>query len=111
MPDLAAFSASSLQPEHIGMRTSVLIAKAGFHESGGMILATPYFSPSGRIFLMYAIGSLNSSSVGLNVGASCKPCGLVLLCDSRAASGCPRLSTVDMSKGGARRWLKGIWEA
>ena len=85
------------------IRTSVLIAKAGFHESGGIILATPYFSPSGRIFLMYAIGSLNSSSVGLKVGASRRPCGLVLLCDSRAASGCPRLSTVDMSRGGARR--------
>lgn len=93
------------------MHTSVLIAKAGFHESGGMILATPYFSPSGRIFLMYAMGSLNSSSVGLKVGASCKACGLVLLCDSRAASGCPRLSTVDISKGGALRWLKGMWGA
>ena len=90
------------------MRTSVLMAKAGFHESGGIILATPYFSPSGRIFLMYAMGSLNSSSDGLKVGASCNPCGLCLLCDSRAASGCPRLSTVDMSRGGARRWLKGI---
>lgn len=53
--------------------TSVLIAKAGSHESGGMILQTPYFSPSGRIFLIYSMGSLNSSSVGLKVGASCKP--------------------------------------
>ena len=83
--------------------TSVLIAKAGSHESGGIILHIPYFSPSGRIFLIYSIGSLNSSSVGLKVGASCKPCGLTFFLALRTADGCPRLSTVDRSKGGALR--------
>lgn len=92
-----------LRLKELHLRTSVLMANAGSHESGGIILQTPYFSPSGRIFLMYSNGSLNSCSVGLNVGASCKPCGLDLLCASRAAEGCPRLSTVAKSKGGALR--------
>lgn len=90
--------------------TSVSIAKLGFQLSGGIILQMPYFLPSGPIFRIYAIGSLNSSSVGLNVGASCNPCGRTLFVVSRTARGCPRLSTVDMSKGGARRMLNGMWE-
>lgn len=88
--------------------TSVSMAKAGFHPSGGMILAIPYLLASGAIFLMYSNGSRNSSSVGLKVGASCRPCGRTLLFVSRTAKGCPRLSTVDMSRGGARRRLKGM---
>jgi hypothetical protein len=54
-------------------RTSVSIANSGFHESGGMILQIPYFDASGEIFFMYSNGSLNSSSVGLYVGASSRP--------------------------------------
>lgn len=57
---------------------------------------------------MYSMGSLNSSSVGLKVGASCRPCGRDFERAFRTAEGCPRLSTVDRSKGGALRWLKGM---
>lgn len=88
--------------------TSVSMAKSGFQLSGGMTLHMPYFLPSGAIFLMYSNGSRNSSSVGLKVGASCRPCGRTLLFVSRTAKGCPRLSTVDMSRAGARRRLRGM---
>ena len=37
---------------------------------GGLILQMPAFSACGRILLRYASGSLNSSSVGVNTGAS-----------------------------------------
>lgn len=89
-------------------RTSVSIAKSGFQPSGGIILHIPYLRPSGAIFLMYSMGSRNSSSVGLKVGASCNPCGRILLFDSLAARGWPFLSTVDISRGRARRALKGM---
>ena len=85
------------------------MANPGCQLSGGMTLQMPYLLPSGAIFLMYSIGSLNSSSVGRKVGASCRPCGLTRLFVSRTASGWPRLSTVDMSSGGALRALKGMW--
>ncbi len=92
-------------------RTSVSTANPGVQFSGGMILQMPYFLPSGAILRMYSMGSRNSSSVGLKVGASCNPCGLILLFVSRWAKGWPRLSTLDMSKGGARRTLSGMWLA
>jgi hypothetical protein len=91
-------------------RTSVSIANSGFQLSGGIILAIPYFLPSGAIFCMYLSGSLNSSSVGRNVGASVKPCGLILLGASRLVRGCPFRSTLDISNGAAFRALKGIVE-
>lgn len=56
-----------------GGHTSVSIAKSGFHESGGIILQIPNCDASGAIFFIYSNGSLNSSSVGLYVGASCNP--------------------------------------
>ena len=55
---------------------------------------------------MYSIGSRNSSSVGVNVGASISPCGLFLGGGSRV-KGFLR-STVFMSRGAARRALYGI---
>lgn len=66
--------------------TSVSMANPGFQLSGGMILMMPYLYPSGATFLMYSMGFLNSSSVGLNVGASRNPCGLVVLGTSRAVA-------------------------
>jgi len=85
----------------------VSIANSGFQESGGMILQIPYFDASGAIFFIYSNGSLNSSSVGLYVGASCNPCGRVFLLVSRLAVGWPLLSTLVMSNGWARRALSG----
>jgi hypothetical protein len=48
---------------------------------------------------MYKKGSLNSSSVGLYVGASCNRCGRILLLISRLAVACPLLSTLVKSSG------------
>lgn len=48
---------------------------------------------------MYSKGSLNSSSVGLYVGASSRPWGRILLVDSRLAVSCPLLSTLVKSRG------------
>jgi hypothetical protein len=93
---------------HVGwLRTSVSIAKSGFQESGGIILAIPYCEACGAIFLIYAKGSLNSSSVGLYVGASCKSCGLIFLLLSRLAVICPLRSTLLMSRGSECIALKG----
>lgn len=89
-------------------RTSVSMAKVGFHPSGGMILAIPYLAPSGAILRMYSMGSLNSSSVGLKVGASGMLCKRFLLLISGAAFFCPLRSTVDRSRGAERRALSGI---
>lgn len=89
-------------------RTSVSTANSGVQPSGGIILQIPYFLPSGAIFRMYSIGSRNSSSDGLKVGASCNAYGRCLLLLSRTAKGYPRLSTVFMSSGGARRALNGM---
>lgn len=89
------------------VRTSVSIANGGFQLSGGMTRQIPYLLPSGAIFLMYSIGSLNSSSVGRNVGASCKPCGRTRLTGSRLALGWSRRSTVEMSRGADLRALSG----
>jgi hypothetical protein len=58
------------------------------------------------MLLIYSIGSRNSSSVGVNVGASTSPCGLFLGGGSRV-KGFLR-STVFISKGAARRALYGI---
>lgn len=91
-----------------GIHTSVSIAKVGCHPSGGMIFAMPYFSPSGAILRMYSIGSLNSSAVGLKVGASGILCSLFLFTISGAAFFWPLLSTVDRSRGAERRTLRGI---
>lgn len=88
-------------------RTSVSIAKGGSQLSGGIILHIPYFLPSGAIFRMYSIGSLNSSSVGRKVGASGNACGLTRFTGSRTALGWPRRSTVVRSKGAAHRALRG----
>jgi hypothetical protein len=90
--------------------TSVSMANGGFQPSGGMILTMPYFLPSGSIFRMYSRGFLNSSSVGLKVGASCKPCGLEAFggLGSFAALAWPRRSTVCRSSPGDFRALSGI---
>lgn len=64
-----------------------------------MILQMPYRDASGAIFFMYSNGSLNSSSVGLYVGASCRPCGRILLMASRLAVGWPLRSTLVRSRG------------
>lgn len=64
--------------------------------------------PSGAIFLIYSIGSLNSSSVGQNVGASCNPNRRPDFDTSRASFGAPLRSTVERHKGWALRALKGI---
>ena len=86
----------------------MLIAKGGFQLCGGMIFTMPYLAPSAAIFRIYSIGSRNSSSVGLNVGASGRPnsrCGCVR---STAWSGPPLRSTVDRSIASARRALSGM---
>lgn len=75
------------------------IAKSGFQESGGIILQIPNFDASGAIFFIYSKGSLNSSSVGLYVGASCSPWGRIFFVDSRLAVACPLLSTLVKSRG------------
>ena len=64
-----------------------------------MILQIPYCDASGAIFLIYAKGSPNSSSVGVYVGASCNPWGLIFFVDSRLAVGCPLRSTLVISRG------------
>ena len=84
------------------------MAKVGFQPSGGMILAMPYFAPSGAILRIYSMGSLNSSAVGLKVGASGILCSLFLFVISGAAPFSPRLSTVERSNGAERRALSGI---
>lgn len=84
------------------------MANVGFQPSGGMILAMPYFAPSGAILRIYSIGSLNSSAVGLKVGASGILCSLFLFVISGAAFFWPLRSTVDKSKGAERRALNGI---
>jgi hypothetical protein len=89
--------------------TSVSIAKSGFQLSGGMILQMPYFDASGVIFLIYWNGSMNSSSVGLYVGASCSPNGRIFLGISRVVIGCPLRSTLVKSIGAERRALRGVW--
>ena len=66
----------------------------------------PYLLAFSEMLRMYAIGSRNSSSVGLKVGASCKPCGLFLDGGSLAV-GCPLRSTVFRSSGVAHRALFG----
>jgi len=86
----------------------VSIAKVGSQPSGGMILAMPYFAPSGAILRIYSIGSLNSSMVGLKVGASGMLCSLFLFVISGAAVFWPRRSTVDRSRGAERRALRGM---
>jgi hypothetical protein len=58
------------------------------------------------MLLIYSIGSRNSSSVGVNVGASINPCGLFLGGGSRVKGF--RRSTVFISRGAARRALYGI---
>jgi hypothetical protein len=54
---------------------------------------------------MYSMGSLNSSEVGVNVGASVRPCGRILLGFSLMAGF--RLSTVDISSDWAFLELSG----
>jgi hypothetical protein len=91
------------------VRTSVSIAKSGFHESGGIILQMPYCEASGAIFLTYSRGSRHSSSVGQYVGASDMPCGRDFFFNgSRTAVGCPRRSTEVRSKGALVIELSGI---
>src|SRR5271156_5064813 len=87
-------------------RTERSIAKSGSQPVGGMILHIPYLLALSYMLLMYSIGSRNSSSVGVNVGASTSPCGLFLGGGSRV-KGFLR-STVVISKGAARRALYGI---
>lgn len=59
-----------------------------------------------EILRMYSIGSRNSASVGLYVGASSNPYGLALEGGSRLA-GSPLRSTERISRGGAWRALYG----
>jgi hypothetical protein len=87
-------------------RTERSIAKSGSQPVGGMILHIPYLLALSYMLLIYSIGSRNSSSVGVNVGASTSPCGLFLGGGSRV-KGFLR-STVFISKGAARRALYGI---
>ena len=68
----------------------------------------PYLAPSAAILRTYSIGSRNSSSVGLNVGASGIPKSLFCCERSSAWFGPPLLSTVDKSMASARRALSGI---
>lgn len=88
--------------------TSVLIAKGGFQLSGGIIFAMPYLLPSGAILRIYWIGSRNSSSVGLNVGASGMPKTRLRCASSGGSVGCPLRSTDSMSRGSARRCDRGM---
>lgn len=55
--------------------TVLSMAQLSRHSAGGMILITPYSLPSFATLLIYFIRFLNSSSLGLNVGASSKPNG------------------------------------
>lgn len=71
----------------------------------------PYCEASGEIFFMYSKGSLNSSSVGLYVGASSNPCGRIFLLVSRLAVGCPLLSTLVSSSGADFMALSGCGAA
>ena len=91
----------------LARHTSRSMAKSGFQLSGGTTLHIPYLLALPDILLIYSIGSRNSSSVGLNVGASVKPCSHFLGCDSEF-EGCPRRCTVLISSGAARRALYGI---
>lgn len=68
----------------------------------------PYLAPSAAIFRIYSIGSRNSSSVGLNVGASGIPKSLFCCERSSAWFGPPLRSTVDKSMASARRALSGM---
>jgi hypothetical protein len=89
--------------------TSVSMAKGGFHESGGMILHMPYWRASGEILRMYSKGSFHSSSVGRYVGASWRPWGrFFFLTGSGHSVGWPRRSTVERSRGGLIRELRGV---
>ena len=47
-----------------------------FHPMGGTILHIPYFFAVSDIEAIYAMGSLNCSGVGWNVGQSVRPNGL-----------------------------------
>jgi hypothetical protein len=87
-------------------RTERSMAKSGSQPFGGMILHIPYLLALSYMLLIYSIGSRNSSSVGVNVGASISPCGLFLGGGSRV-KGLLR-STVFMSRGAARRALYGM---
>lgn len=89
-------------------RTSVLIASAGFQLSGGIILQMPYLLPSVLILRIYSIGSRNSSSVGRKVGASDNPNKRFFFGSSLGRPRCPRLGTVDKSRGSARLALSGM---
>ena len=84
------------------------MANVGFQLLGGMIFTMPYLAPSGAIFRIYSMGSRNSSSVGLKVGASGIPKSLFCCERSSAWFGPPLRSTVDMSIPSARRALSGI---
>ena len=72
-----------------------------------MILQIPYREASGEIFFIYSNGSLNSSAVGLYVGASNSPWGRIRLLFSLLAVGCPLLSTLVRSRGSDRIALSG----
>jgi hypothetical protein len=82
------------------------IAKSGSHPVGGMILHIPYLLALSYMLSIYTIGSRNSSSVGVKVGASISPCGLLLGGGSRVKEFLR--STVLISRGAARRALYGI---
>lgn len=73
-----------------------------------MILAMPYLDASSRIEAMYWNGSLNSSSVGLYVGPSCRPNRRFGLGGWSFGASEPRLSTVSKSRDTALRALNGI---
>src|SRR2546421_9119909 len=82
------------------------IANSGSQPLGGMILHIPYLLALSYMLLMYSMGSRNSSSVGVKVGASVTPFGLILGAGSRV-KGFLR-STVFISRGAARRALYGM---
>ena len=65
-----------MNEKHAGVtRTSVSVTKGIAHPSGGTILHMPYVLAFSEIDLIYAIGSLNCSGVGRNVGQSVRPKG------------------------------------
>jgi hypothetical protein len=88
--------------------TSVSTANGGFQLSGGITFAMPYFCASSRILCIYWTGSLNSSAVGLYVGASSSPNIRFYFGGSLFGAPCPLRSTVDISSGCALRALRGM---
>lgn len=92
-------------------RTSVSVTKGMFHPSGGTILTIPKRLPVSDIEAIYAMGSLNCSGVGWNVGQSERPNGrgpglgpvgfvFAVLTEDRSSVGETRMG------GPSRSWIR-----